>query len=95
VHVPTINPDECDPTSIRKTGRAISVEEAQIAGGFGGTIAELLSGQLPTPLLRLGIGDRFGESGKSDELLEYFELTGSHISAKAQEFISRFDRYHQ
>src|SRR5690606_10480896 len=50
VHVPTIKPLDEPPIldSIRKTGRAVTAEEAQIAGGFGGLISELLSEKLPT-----------------------------------------------
>ena len=49
---------------MRKTGRVVTAEEAQVAGGFGGAIAELLSEKLPTPLKRIGMQDRFGESGQ-------------------------------
>jgi len=77
VHVPTIKPLDHATilTSVRKTGRAVSAEEAQAAGGFGGAIAELLSEVLPTPLKRIGMYDRFGESGAPAELMEYFGLS--------------------
>lgn len=77
VHVPTIKPlDEATVLeSVRKTGRVVTAEEAQIAGGFGGAIAELLSEKLPVPVKRLGMLDRFGESGEPNELLEHFNLT--------------------
>lgn len=97
VHVPTIKPldHETILASLRKTGRAISVEEAQVAGGFGSTIAELLAGQMPTPLRRMGMKDQFGESGQPDELLEHFGLTGTHIAMSAHEFIDNTPKYHQ
>jgi len=97
VHVPTIKPldDETILASIRKTGRAVSAEEAQIKGGFGGAIAELLSEKLPTPLLRIGMEDRFGESGKPDELLDYFGLTGEKMAERIAEFVSATPKYHQ
>lgn len=81
VHVPTIKPlDQVTIlSSIKKTGRAISIEEGQIAGGLGSAIAELLAEEHPAPLHRMGIKDRFGESGKPDELLEHFGLTAKHI----------------
>lgn len=50
--------------SVRKTRAALTAEEAQVAGGLGGAIAELLSECDPVPLLRVGMQDRFGESGK-------------------------------
>lgn len=97
VHVPTIKPldDETILKSVRKTGRAISVEEAQAAAGFGGALAELFTDQLPLPLRRLGMMDRFGESGKPAELLEHFKLTGKHIAFEAHDFIDKMPKYHQ
>lgn len=97
VHVPTIKPldDKTILASVRKTGRAISVEEAQINGGLGGAIAELLGEQLPLPLRRLGMRDQFGESGKPDELLEHFHLTAKHITFEAHDFIDKMPQYHQ
>lgn len=97
VHVPTIKPldEETILTSIRKTGRAVTAEEAQIIGGFGGAVAELLSEKLPTPLRRIGMFDRFGESGAPDELLEYFGLTGQKISHTVKEFVENTAQYHK
>lgn len=97
VHVPTIKPldEETILASVRKTGRALTAEEAQIAGGFGGAVAELLSEQLPTPLYRVGMKDRFGESGQPDELLNKFGLTAPQIAMNVHEFVDKYDRYHQ
>jgi transketolase len=97
VHVPTIKPLDSQTilASVRKTGRALTAEEAQMNGGLGGAIAELLGEQLPTPLKRVGMRDRFGESGKPAELLEHFNLTGKHIAMNVHEFVDQFDRYHQ
>ena len=97
VHVPTIKPLDHDTilASIRKTGRAVSAEEAQIAGGFGGVIAELLSEVLPTPLKRIGMKDRFGESGAPAELMDYFGLTGEKIAPEVKVWIENTSKYHQ
>lgn len=97
VHVPTIKPldEQTILASIRKTGRALTAEEAQVAGGFGSAIAELLGEQLPTPLRRVGMYDRFGESGAPDELLEHFGLTGSKIAEAAREFIAATTQHHR
>lgn len=97
VHVPTIKPldGETILASARKTGRVLTAEEAQVNGGFGGAIAELLSEQLPTPLRRIGMQDRFGESGAPNELLDHFGLTGPKIAEDAIAFIEQYDRYHQ
>ena len=97
VHVPTIKPlDEATIlASARKTGRVLTAEEAQIAGGFGGAVAELLGEKLPTPLYRVGMQDRFGESGAPNELMAYFGLDAGSITTVVKEFIDRVPRYHQ
>lgn len=97
VHVPTIKPlDEATIlASVRKTGRVVAAEEAQRAAGFGGAIAELLSEQLPTPLYRIGMHDRFGESGAPNELLEHFRLTAEKIAPDVNQFVERTPKYHQ
>ncbi len=97
VHVPTIKPldEETILASVRKTGRAVTAEEAQITGGFGAAITELLSEKLPMPVYRVGMRDRFGESGAPNELLHHFGLDGAAIAATTKEFIERMPRYHQ
>ena len=97
VHVPTIKPlDEATIlTSAKKCGRVITVEEAQIASGFGGAITELLSEHLPMPVKRLGMQDRFGESGKPDELLKHFGFDATQIAAHAKQWINKVPQYHR
>lgn len=97
VHVPTVKPldEETILKSVTKTGRVLTAEEAQVAGGFGGAIAELLSEKKPTPLKRVGIYDRFGESGAPDELLDYFGLTGSKIADTVKTFVESTPQYHR
>ena len=91
VHIPTIKPLDhvTIMSSIAKTGRAISIEEGQIAGGLGGAIAELLTSEHPAPLHRMGIHDRFGESGKPEELLEHFGLTAKHIMLSVHHLLNK------
>lgn len=60
----------------------ITVEEAQVAGGLGGAIAEFLSEHAPTRVVRVGVEDRFGQSGKPSELYEEYGLTAKHIAEK-------------
>lgn len=97
VHVPTVKPldEETILASVRKTGRVVTAEEAQIAGGFGGAIAELLAEKLPMPIKRIGMQDRFGESGAPAELLEHFSLTGSQIAEELIPWLEQTPRYHQ
>ena len=85
IHVPTIKPLDAVTIlkSVHKTKKVITVEEAQIAGGLGGAVAELLGEEFPVPIKRIGIKDRFGESGKPDELMHHFGLTAKHIMLAA------------
>lgn len=87
IHCPTIKPLDANTilASVKKTRAVVTIEEGQIAGGLGGTIAELLGENLPAPLRRIGMKDRFGESGKPDELLEHFGLTAKHVAMAAHE----------
>lgn len=97
VHVPTIKPlDEgVILASARKTGRVVTAEEAQVAAGFGGAIAELLSEKLPMPVKRIGIQDRFGESGAPAVLLDHFRLTADKVVEDLREWLEQTPRYHQ
>ena len=89
LHVPTVKPLDAATilASVRKTGAIVTAEEGQINGGLGGAIAELLAEQAPTPLRRIGVRDRFGESGEPNELLEHFGLTAKHIEAACHELL--------
>jgi transketolase len=97
VHVPTVKPlDEAVIIeTAKKTGRLITAEEAQVAGGLGGAVAELVTDRLPVPVLRIGIKDRFGESGAPAELMEHFRLTGETIVEDIQDWLRDTPRYHQ
>ena len=79
--------------SVRKTALVITAEEAQAAGGLGGAVAELLAEHEPLPLVRVGMHDRFGESGKPNELLEHFGLTAPHIAQHARKLLKFRARY--
>lgn len=95
VHVPTIKPLDEDTIlgSVRKTGRVVTAEEAQIAGGLGGAIAELLSERLPVPLKRFGMRDRFGESGAPYELFEHFGLTSDKMLPQVAAWVRTVPQY--
>ncbi len=91
IHCATIKPldEKTILASVEKTGKVVTVEEAQMAGGLGGAVAELLSDKYPVPVTRLGIKDRFGESGKPDELLRAFGLTHTHIVMAAHTILTK------
>jgi transketolase len=73
----------------RETGAVVTVEEAQAAGGLGGAIAEALASFHPVPLERVGMQDRFGESGEPPELLEGFGLTAPYIAMAVERAVKR------
>jgi len=91
VHVPTIKPLDTETIleSVRKTKHVVTVEEAQIAGGLGGAIAELLGEEFPTPMKRIGMQDHFGESGPPEELIAHFGLTASDIAEVARKILPK------
>jgi transketolase len=91
VHVPTIKPLDAKTIleSVRKTKCVVTAEEAQINGGLGGAVAEMLGEQFPVPIFRIGMKDRFGESGKPEELMVHFGLDALHIALAAHSVIER------
>lgn len=90
IHVPTVKPldEETILKSVKKTGLVLSVEEAQMKGGLGGAIAELLSEKMPTKLARMGVDDKYGQSGEPHEILEHYGLTAKHITFKVHQLIT-------
>ncbi len=97
VHVPTIKPldEETILQTAHKCGRVVTAEEGQIAAGFGGAVAELLSEKLPMPIKRLGVKDRFGQSGTAAELLDEYGLTPEYMLGAVRDFIQAMPKYHQ
>jgi transketolase len=95
VHVPTIKPLDHDTIlkSVEKTGRVVTAEEAQIVGGLGGAVTELLAEFLPVPVKRLGVDDRYGESGSPREVIEHFGLDGKSLSKRIMEFVKTAPQY--
>lgn len=63
----------------RETKKLISIEDHNIIGGLGGAISEVLTENQPKKLIRLGINDTFGKSGKAQELMAYFGITAENI----------------
>lgn len=95
IHAPTIKPFDKDTVlkSLKKTGRIVTVEDAQVAGGLGGVVAELLGDEFPAPLLRIGMQDRYGESGAPLELIEHFGFDDKGIAEKTEKFVKSRPQY--
>ena len=75
--------------SAKKTGCVVSCEEHQYNGGLGESIAQLLVRNAPMPMEFIGIDDKFGESGKPDELMVKYGLKAVNIAEAAKKAISR------
>jgi transketolase len=76
-------------TAAKETGAVLTVEEHQRAGGMGSAVAEALADEHPVPMARLGMTDRFGESGNGAQLLEHFGLTAPAITDAARTLLQR------
>lgn len=89
VHFPTIKPlDEAAVLSAaRKCGCVVTAEEGQVAGGFGSSVAELLSEQLPVKVKRIGVNDMFGESGSMVELWQKHGLDVDSVVSNVVDFL--------
>ncbi|MEE8835376.1 MAG: transketolase family protein [Eubacteriales bacterium] len=81
INIHTIKPldEELVIRSASKTGKVVTVEEHNIIGGLGGAVAEVLSEKCPTKVHRIGVNDRFGESGPAVELLHKYGLDGEGV----------------
>ena len=85
----TIKPLDADLVikAAKETGCIVTAEEHSVVGGLGGAVCELLSGICPVPVIRVGVDDQFGRSGKASEVLEYFGLTPVGIAGKVREAV--------
>lgn len=90
VNIHTIKPIDRELLleSARKTGAIVTCEEHNIIGGLGSAVAEVLSEEYPVPVVRVGVKDEYGRSGKVPELLEMYGLTVNDIVAAAKRAIS-------
>lgn len=91
LNVATIKPlDEAAIVALAESaGCLVTVEEHQVAGGLGSAVAELLAAKLPTPIEFVGVHDRFGQSGKPEELIEYYGMGTASIIEACQRAIER------
>jgi len=81
VDVHTIKPidKETIVKCANETEKLISIEDHSIIGGLGTAIAEVLTEEAPKKLVRMGMKDCFGKSGKAMEVLKYFGLVAENI----------------
>lgn len=81
INIHTIKPidEELIAKAARETGLIVTAEEHSVIGGLGSAVAEVVTANLPVPVIRVGIKDTFGESGKPAELLKAYGLTSEDI----------------
>jgi len=91
INMHTIKPldEEAILKAAQECGAIVTVEEHQISGGLGGAVCEVLAEQFPTPVERIGVRDRFGESGEPNELIEAFGMGVSHITEAVLKVLAR------
>lgn len=88
VDICTVKPldEELVVQTARKTGLVVTAEEHNIIGGLGGAVAECLIEKCPTRMYRIGVRDRFGESGPAGELLHKYQLDAEGIYKQVKAF---------
>jgi transketolase len=91
INIHTIKPldEKAILESMKKTACAVSAEEHQMNGGLGDSIAQLLALQFPAPMEMVAVNDKFGESGKPEELMRKYHLDTPDIVEAAIKAISR------
>lgn len=89
INIHTIKPIDAGliVSSVGKTKKAVTVEEHSIIGGLGSAVAEVLCENEPAKLLRIGVEDRFGESGPAVELIHKYGLDAQGIYEKISAFL--------
>lgn len=90
INIHTLKPIDKDllVKAAKETGAIVTAEEHSIIGGLGSAVSEVLCEEYPVPVLKVGIKDTFGESGKPAELLEKYGLTAKDIVEKAKKAVS-------
>ena len=86
INIHTIKPldKEIILKAAKETGAIVTAEEHSIIGGLGSAVAETVCEGCPVPMLRVGVEDRFGKSGKVPPLLEEYGLTAANIADKVR-----------
>ena len=90
INIHTIKPIDKDIIidAAKKTGAIVTAEEHNVIGGLGSAVAEVLCEYAPVPMLRVGIEDKYGRSGKVPPLMEMYGLTVENLIAKAKAAIA-------
>ena len=90
VNMPCIKPIDAEliKESAAKTGVIVTCEEHNIIGGLGSAVAEVVCESKPVPVVRVGVNDTYGKSGKAQDLIPVFGLDAQSVVAKVKEAIN-------
>jgi len=91
INIHTIKPLDTEAvlSSVSKTKAVVTAEEHMMNGGLGDSIAQLLSRKLPTPIEMVAVDDKFGESGKPEELLTKYGIDTDNIVSAVESVLKR------
>ena len=89
INICTIKPldGELIAASAKKTGKVVTVEEHSVIGGLGAAVCEALAELAPTPVKKIGVQDRFGQSGTAEELMAVYGLDADGVYNTTKEFL--------
>ncbi len=89
INIHTIKPldEELVVASAKKTGKVVTAEEHSVIGGLGSAVCDCLCEKCPTPVLKIGMQDVFGESGSAGALVEKYGLDGKGIYESVKKFV--------
>ena len=89
INICTIKPldEELIVKSASKTGKVVTVEEHSVIGGLGSAVCDALCKSCPTPVYKIGMQDRYGESGPAAELVKKYKLDADGVYEQVKEFL--------
>jgi transketolase len=73
----------------KETKAIVTIEEHQIAGGMGSAVAEILVQNFPVPIMFVGVQDKFGQSGTTDELIEHYGMGKNSIKMAVKKVLAK------
>ena len=90
INIHTIKPldEELVVASAKKTGKVVTVEEHSVIGGLGSAVCDALCAKCPVPVKKLGMQDKFGESGSASQLVEKYKLDGKGVYEDVKAFLA-------
>jgi transketolase len=89
INIHTIKPldEELVVAAAKETGKVVTIEEHSIIGGLGSAVCDVLCEKAPTPVLKIGIHDVFGESGPAASLIQKYKLDGPGVYEQVKDWI--------